>query len=94
VEREADLAERPSVGIFDWLRFNWVPRVAIASVLVGAGIISVQQIREASKREQIARDVAAVSSAATLPPQWLQDFDAINVLSQPSVDEELLAALQ
>jgi hypothetical protein len=73
-----------------WFRFNWLPRIAIATFLFGGGILSLQQY----KRVQVAHDVAAVSSVAAIPPQWLQDFDAINRLSQPPIDDELLAALQ
>jgi len=73
-----------------WLRSNWLPRVALAALLLGGGVFSVQQY----KRVQVAHDIAAVSSVASIPPQWLQDFDAINRLSQPPIDDELLAALQ
>jgi len=92
VEREAARNSRREHGIFHWLRFNWLPRMAVASLVVCGGLISLQQY----KRTQIAQDVAAVSSAATatLPQQWLEDFDAISRLSLPSVDNELLAALQ
>jgi len=41
----------------------------------------------------LARDVATISQAV-VPQEWLQDFEAINRLSHPSVDEELLAALR
>ena len=79
-------------GAFHWLRFNWMPRIALASLVVFIGLLSLQQY----KRTQIALDVAAVSSAATaaLPQQWLEDFDAIRSLSPQPVDNELLAALQ
>jgi hypothetical protein len=90
VERDATSASRRSHGIFHWLKLNWVPRIAVMIVLVCGGFVSLQRYH----RVQIAHDVAAVSSVATVPPQWLQDFDAINRLSQPPVDNELLAALQ
>lgn len=91
VEREARAANRRSGrGVLHWLRFNWLPRIAAVILLVCGGAISLQQHR----RAEIARDVAAVSSVAAVPPQWLQDFDAINRLSQPPIDNELLAALQ
>ena len=90
VERETARTSQSEKGIFHWLKFNWVPRIAVATLLLCGGFISLQQY----KRNQIAHAVAAVSNAATVPPQWLQDFDAINRLSQPPVDNELLAALQ
>ena len=91
VEREVTRDDRvKSIVPF---RLNWLPRVAIACLFLGVGIFSGHEYREA-KRIEIARDVAVVSSAATFPQEWLQDFDAINRLSEPPVDDELLAALQ
>jgi hypothetical protein len=90
VERDTALITRPEHGLLRWIKFNWLPRIAIAALLGCGGFISFQQYN----RTQVARDVAAVSSAATVPPQWLQDFDAISRLSQPPVDNELLAALE
>ncbi len=91
VERETALAQRER--FFHRPKFNWLPRIAIASAFVGGVIFSVHQYRSVQRKE-IARDIAAVSQAATLPPEWLQDFEAINHLSQPPVDDELLAALK
>ena len=91
VERDATPAQRE--GFFQRPKFNWLPRIAMASAFVFAAIFSVQQYRS-GQRTEMARDVAAVSQAANMPPQWLQDFDAINHLSQPPVDDELLAALK
>lgn len=90
IERDSTSVLPRQHGIFHWLKFNWIPRFAAVTLLVGGGFVSLQQYH----RTQIARDVATVSSAATVPPQWLQDFDAINRLSQPPIDNELLAALQ
>lgn len=91
VERESATVPRARErGLVHWFRMNWLPRIAIPAFLIFGGIISVQQY----KRTQIANDVAVVSSAATVPPQWLEDFDAISRLSQPPVDHELLAALE
>ncbi len=93
VARETAREVRQKPGIISWLKRNWIPRIAIAGLFICAGLVSVQEYR-AVKRAQLARDVAAVSSAATFPQGWLEDFDAINRLSQPPVDNELLAALE
>lgn len=93
VERDTMPSARATQGVISWLKRNWIPRIAIASLFVCAGFVSVQEYRT-SKRTEIARDIAAVSGAATFPQEWLQDFDAINRLSQPPVDNELLAALE
>lgn len=90
---ERDTAPTRREKFFRRPRFNWFPRIAIASAFVLATIFSIQQYRSA-QRTEMARDIAAVSHAATMPSEWLQDFDAINHLSQPPVDDELLAALK
>ena len=92
VQREAGPRFGREHGILRWPRFNWLPKIAVASLIVCGGFVSLQQY----KRTKIAHDLVAVSSAATatLPQQWLEDFDAISRLSQPPVDNELLAALQ
>ena len=79
-------------GVFNSIKFSW-PRIAIASVLICAAVFSLNQYR-ALKRTEIAHDIVTMSQAATMPQEWLQDFDAINHLSRPPVDDELLAALQ
>jgi len=92
VERErSQRAPRPR-GVFGWVKLRW-PRIAAASVMAFVIAFSVFQYREL-KREQMARDIVAMSQAVEVPQEWLQDFEAINRLSQPPVDEELLAALQ
>jgi hypothetical protein len=89
IERDEISAQRASRFVF-WPN-RWLPRIAIAGVLVGAAIFSVEQYHE---RVLAAQEMAAISSASTVPQEWLQDFDAINRLSQPPVDEQLLAALE
>ena len=84
-------APRPR-GVFGWVKLRW-PRIAAASAMAFVIAFSAFQYREL-KREQMARDIVAMSQAAKVPQEWLQDFEVINRLSQPPVDEELLAALQ
>jgi anti-sigma factor RsiW len=76
-------------------RWNWLPRVAVAAVVVGAGLFSYEQGSRAVRRVEYAQSVAAVSGVASLPsPEVLQDFDAIRVSNPTKADEELLAALK
>ncbi|MEO6034347.1 MAG: hypothetical protein ABIQ35_03745 [Verrucomicrobiota bacterium] len=91
VERERP-ARSGKESIFARLKFNW-PRIAVASALAVAAVFSMNQYRVA-QRTEIAHDIVAVSQVAIVPQEWLQDFDAINRLSRPPVDDELLAALQ
>ena len=92
VARETSPGTTRVQGVSGWIKLRW-PRIAFVSVLIGAMALSVGQYR-AVKRTEMALDVVTVSRAAKVPHEWLQDFEAISRLSQPPVDEELLAALQ
>ena len=96
VEREAIVElRRPKGKWLAWLWRRWLPRVAFAAVVVGAGLVSYHQV-EAAHRKKLAESVAAVSAVSSLPgPDILKDFDAIQALNPtPSPDERLLAVLQ
>jgi negative regulator of sigma E activity len=91
VEREESQAIR-SRG---W-RWNWhalLPRAATVAVAVVAAALVVQYHEINAHREQIARNVALVVRAQPLPSvEALQNFDAIQRMSQPAhADEGLLA---
>lgn len=96
VEHEAAAGLRPREGkwlVWPWRR--WLPKVAFAVVIVGAGFVSYQKV-EAANRRKLAESVAVVSSVSSLPsPDILKDFDAIRALnSTPPPDEELLMVFQ
>jgi anti-sigma factor RsiW len=96
VEREAAPELRRRDGrwlIWPWRR--WLPRVAFAVVIVGAGFVSYQKV-DAANRRKLAESVAVVSAVSSLPsPDILKDFDAIQALnSTPPPDEELLFVFQ
>jgi hypothetical protein len=79
-----------------WLRWRWLPKAAVAAVILGAGLVSYQQVANVARRAEYARSVAVVSEVASLPGlETLKDYDAILVSNPiPSADEELLVALQ
>jgi hypothetical protein len=79
-----------------WRRWRWLPKAAFAAVVLGAGLVSYQQVARVARRAEYAQSVAAVSRLASLPaPEVLKDFDAIRVSNPtPLADEELLAALK
>lgn len=86
--------QKPQAGLWRlWTR--WLPGAAGAALALALGILSYQRASEA-RRIELARSVATLSEAATLPnPQVLEDFDAIHAMSQkPTADEELLRVLQ
>ena len=95
-EREAAAEQRRSGWIWGgWPRLRWLPKVAFAAVILGAGLVSYRQLQAARLREY-AHSVAAVSNVSSLPgPEILEDFDAIRVSNPtPLPDEQLLADLQ
>jgi hypothetical protein len=79
-----------------WRRWRWLPKAAFAAVVLGAGLISYQEMAKANRRAEYGRSVAEVAKVASLPsPEVLKDFDAILVSNPTSVpDEELLDALK
>lgn len=79
----------------DWLRLRWVPKVAFAAIVFGAGLVMYHQ-GQATHRKNLVESVAAVSAVSSLPgPDILKDFDAIRALNAaPAPDEQLLAILQ
>jgi hypothetical protein len=97
VERESAAASRWQREKWRfWLRRRWLPRTAVAAVVLAAGLLSYEQATRAARRAEYAKSVAAVSDVASLPsPEVLKDFDAIRVSNPSSVaDEELLAAMK
>jgi hypothetical protein len=96
VEREAAVGLRRREGrwlIWPWRR--WLPRIAFAVVVVGAGFVSYQKV-EAANRRKLAESVAVASAVSSLSSlEILKDFDAIQALnSTPPPDEELLMVFQ
>ena len=74
-----------------WTR-RWFPRLAFAGVTAGVITFTLYQHRLVTRAE-MAESVATVSDQmAGLRPEWLQDFEAINRLSQS--DDQLLALLK
>ena len=94
-EHEAVSMEREAAKRSAWFLQTLLPRVAIAVVLVSAGLFVFQRY-EATQRAEIARSLVAVSQVESLPSAaFLEDFEAIRRLGRKSpVDEELLALMQ
>jgi anti-sigma factor RsiW len=97
LEREvAAEARRPSLAerIRRWFR-RPAPRIAWASLLLVAAWFGYHQ-HQTNVQSDMAKGLTVMASVATLSdPTVLQDFDAIQRLSQsaPSDDEELFAVL-
>jgi anti-sigma factor RsiW len=76
-----------------WLR--WLPKAALATVLLGAGLVSYLHL-QAERRAEWAESLTTVAQLPSVPnPEVLKDFDAIAALtSTPPADEELLKVMQ
>lgn len=74
---------------------RWVPKAAMAAVVLAAGLLSYDHFQSA-RRAEWAQSVATVSEVASVPsPEVLKDFDAIDALSSAlPADEELLKIMQ
>lgn len=77
---------------------NWhalLPRIAVTAAVVLFAGITFQHYELNSQRATLARNVALVASSQPLPSMdALKNFDAIQRMSQPHADEELLALMQ
>ncbi len=83
-------------GSFRW---NWhalLPRIAVATALVVFAGLTVQHLERAHQRITLAKNVALIAGSQPLPSvEALNNFDAIQRMSQPAqADDELLALLQ
>jgi len=75
---------------------SWLPKAAIAGVLVGSVFIGYHEQQEHA-RAALARNVIEVTAAVSASdPDLMQDFEPIRRLSnpQPKADTELLALLK
>lgn len=94
IEREELQAARKR----GWNSWDWralLPRAAVAAaVLVMAGL-TFQRHELNVRRAELAQSVAQVATAQPLPSiDALKNFNAIQRMSQPHADEQLLALLQ
>jgi hypothetical protein len=79
-----------------WHAFGWLPKTAVATVLLCAALLGYQHHRVA-RRAQIAQSLPRVSSVISLSsPEVWENFNTINQLSRtpPQPDRELLALLK
>ncbi len=76
-----------------WSR--WLPRTAVAAMVVAAGLLSYHHLQE-SRLEGVAQSLTTLSQIPAVPgPEVLEDFDAIAALgSTPPADEELLKVMK
>jgi negative regulator of sigma E activity len=91
VEREELQAARTRGWHWNWL--SLLPRASVAATVVIAAGLALYQHEIYNQRAELAKNVVLVANAQPLPSvDALQNFDAIQRMSQPAhADEELLA---
>jgi hypothetical protein len=91
VEREE---MRPRTTGWHWGWRVLVPRLAIGVAVIGIAGLTYQR-HEFNQRARLAKNLALMAEAQPLPSvESLKNFNAIQRMSQPRADEELLALLQ
>jgi anti-sigma-K factor RskA len=96
VMQQIDLEEsrRAHRWNFNW---NWhalLPRIAVTAAVVLFAGGTFHHYELASQRAKLAKNVALVAETQMPSVEALQNFDAIQRMSQPRADEELLALLK
>jgi hypothetical protein len=91
LERE-EVRSRPTLWHWSWRML--VPRLAVGVAVMGIAGLTYQRY-EFDQRSELARNVALLAGAQPLPSvEALKNFNAIQRMSQPRADEELIALLQ
>ncbi len=74
-----------------WLRLRWLPRLALVSMALTAGLIGYHHWVDVS-RVETGRSVSLVAETVAIPsPEVLAHFDEIHAMTQPAIaDEDLL----
>jgi anti-sigma factor RsiW len=95
VERESAAGKRPPVPWTTWFLRSLLPRVAVAAVVLGAGLFTYHE-RSVEKQAVVMEGVKVVAGVSSLPdPEILQDFDTIRQMSTaPGPDAELIALMK
>lgn len=98
VQREAAAQDRPSVPTWKLILHSFVPRAAVAAVLLGVGLFTYHELRERTveRRVELVQGVRVVAGVPSLPgPEILTNFDTIRQMgTTPGPDPELIALLK
>ncbi len=98
LQASARAAAEPRHRLSAWhgllLPARWLPRIGLAAMVVGSGLIAYHQA-QASRRYEVAKSLVTMSDVPSLPsPKILEDYDAIRAMSStPAADEQLLDVL-
>jgi len=95
IQRDDAARVRGPVSRLTWWWRAFVPRFAVATVVVGAGLL-VYRHNEAVQQVELVKNFLAVAEATSLAdPKVIEDFEVICQLSPPTAaDEELLKLME
>jgi hypothetical protein len=95
IERETPAPSRARAGNWTWWMHAFMPRAAVAAVVLGVGSFTWHNYR-VQQRTELAQSVATVSKVNPLTnPEVLADYEVIRRMSQsPRADEKLLALMK
>ncbi len=80
---------------FSWDWHALLPRITVTAAVVLFAGLTFYHYENSSRRAALARNFALVAGAQPLPSvDALKNFDAIQRMSQPRADDELLALMQ
>jgi negative regulator of sigma E activity len=92
VERES---ARPRATSWSWTWRVFVPRVAVAAVVIAFAGLGIHRYELNAHRAALAKNVVLVAAVQLMPSvDALKNFNAIQRMSQPHADDELLALLR
>ena len=92
IERES---VRPRATNWSWTWRVFVPRMAVAAVVIAFAGLEIHHYELNTRRAALARNVVLVAEAQPLPSvDALKNFNVIQRMSQPRTDDELLVLLQ
>ena len=97
VERESAAEQRGNVRAWRWWSLRGLlPRVAVATAIFGAGLLTYHEHVAAERRAELVRGVKIVSGVPSLPsPEILQNFDTIQKMGASTrPDAELIALMK
>ena len=97
VLQAVELEESQRARRWNWV-WNWralLPRVAVTAATVLFAGLTIYHHELSSRRTALVQNVAILAGSQPLPSvEALKNFDAIQRMSQPRADEELLALMQ
>jgi hypothetical protein len=92
---ELESAVRPRTTRWTWIWRVLVPRVAVVAVVITFTSLGIHHYELNARHAALARNVVLVAEAQSLPSvDALKNFNAIQRMSQPRADDELLVLLQ